>query len=350
MMLFGLTGCYEEISLTPDARQKLCMYAVAEKDSTVKVLVALTYVWGAKNDTLKYPNSAEVKLYVNDRYIESLSYNKENSRPQWSYIAYDSNYKTQSNDKVKIVVEHPDYESIQGETIIPADAQFEVADIKITSFKVYPSHPKNHNPGVQLDNPYDDTATWLDATLDIEIQVKDKIASPSYYKLSYATCYSNPKAFMSQYCNYVNSKMYCNDAIFKEYLGKTDVVFYENSFGAKQYPDVFCNTSFRGETKIINIQGAYNLFGIPKEYESSPYIYIDLYSITKAEFESEIASWNSSKSIKSDLSEVGLSDYVWRVSNVSNRCGLVVGRSLCRKQIDINKYFQNYITDHSVYK
>ncbi len=125
LLLFTLLtalGCTKDIDISVDVEPFLVLDGYLTPDSIVKIRLSksrFAYKYQSEKDLII--KDAEVKLYVNDKFIQKMqSVDKDGS--------YLSNYKPKANESIKITAQKEGFETIEATTTIPQAPVFLLKD------------------------------------------------------------------------------------------------------------------------------------------------------------------------------------------------------------------------------
>lgn len=336
LIILSCTGCYEEFNLKPEGEPKLCLYSCATAGQPLSAFVAVSHIWGTEKISQKEVIDTDVKLYVNDSFIETLTYDGSHSDSEY-YLAFRAKYIPKERDRIRIVALNKKYGETSGETTV--SNYVHISDIKceVMDFTKLP----HTTPGIVSDKVYDySNCIFCDVTLSITIEFEDPANEVNFYKLGHKhdlydekggiistldpSASQESKDYWRKYWTVASTS--CKDPIFSEYIDPIDKLFAEGENSTADGGinlDIFSDNTISGQRRSMEIKWVCSRYPLPLD-ETNPYkVKISLSSISKEVFEGELSLWNLRNSYKKDLAKIGLGNYIWVASNVSSNGGYV---------------------------
>lgn len=338
-LMFLTTGCFTDFEPDIESTPVLCMNSTITAGDSITVL--LTHTWRWSDDTIKEKDlivaDAEVMLYVNDEYRETLQFVKF---PQDYYnpyleddrlFGYLSKYKAQEGDRIKLMAHNEKYGDASAEVTVP---------YRIDITRVEFDSPIS-------DYPWQEWPKFYGFSLDLLIWFNDRSSTTDYYKFS--TDASNPdkyyipnpdgtlgeECYARIYSYYVN---YDREPLFTEHVSPLEsavsetsgyTIFSDRQISGKEYPL---------HISIDNIQYYYNNpENNPELKTASIDLHLDV--ISQSYYNHVLSVWEHNDGINGILGDVGLADPVWDGSNVSTGAGVVAAKSTSTYKI----YLQNIV-------
>lgn len=185
LLMLVSTSCETIIDFNKgDIKPKIVIYSVLMPDSLI--IVRLGSSTPVFEPDFKAPklNNAEVKLFVNDNYVESLQYigrNQSEYNHTYSFEEFQSRMKANPHDNYRVEVEASGYESVSANCFLPNTVEIISIDTSHAFYQPDPSWP--------------DAPSW--SVINCKLKFKDPPDIENYYRLyaSYTTGrYSSDKS------------------------------------------------------------------------------------------------------------------------------------------------------------
>lgn len=130
-LTFGLTSCEKEIEFNGELTEsQLVANCLIEADSIIKLDLTLSNFFLDSKDHFDTIKNADVNLYVNNQFKEKLKYFQgyiEKKEGNYTYSRwmnyYYSQYKPQTGDSIKIIINVPGHEEISAFSKVVSDAK-----------------------------------------------------------------------------------------------------------------------------------------------------------------------------------------------------------------------------------
>ena len=130
LLLFVIVfySCTKEVNIEiPKIEKKAIIYGLIGNNEQIKIWYAKSYGildCVANNETSN--DSAEISLFVNDNFIEKLSFNE--------YFYFSPNYLPKPNDNIDIIVTTDDYDTLTAHTLVPEPVMINYVQFEDSSF------------------------------------------------------------------------------------------------------------------------------------------------------------------------------------------------------------------------
>lgn len=340
--LLGLTSCYTDFEPDIDSRPVLCLNSLITEGDTIRVSLTRTWRWSEGLTTSSDENKnidifvydADVRLYVNDEYKETLRmritpndgfygpdnypWNATGHKDRKEYIC---DYIPKAGDKIRLEASSPDYGDAWGETVVPEPVVIDNVDYTATPSDL-------HNSYFQYNYVGDENNILYGFNLNLLVWFTDPSSIANYYMF---------KTFSGPYISgvgedgvqYSESVTYYNDTdepLFTEHVSALD-----QALGATSGYSVFSDRQISGKSYPLHIRlrnVAYSAMNISSNPDlGKACIEFTLYSISQSYYKHVISLWVANDSIAGSLGDIGLGDPVFASSNVSTGAGVVAAAS-----------------------
>lgn len=325
------TGCYEEFDINPEAQVRMCMIGNVNAGKQVSVRVRLSSTWNDDSPCLIDTADLRVELFVNGQFTENLKINSVYRYKQpytVEHIELNSQYCPKEGDHVEVVASCKNYGEVRGETEIPKAIKIRSVACKLKSCKYLTS---SELPKFEKLN---DSTAFFNVELDVDVEFQDPQGVANYYSL--IGVYSQP----------ITGNIVSDDPIFYEYLNPIDESICKYSplliLGGNSRFSYFSDNSIDGQIKKISMSYHCIHYALNKKTATPDLFQVNLSSVTKETFDAELSIWNNRFSYKNQLSEAGLGEYIWLVSNVSTSGGYIRGVSTDKQSVDIDSIVRKY--------
>lgn len=338
-LMFLTTGCFTDFEPDIESTPVLCMNSTITAGDSIAVL--LTHTWRWSDDTIKEKDlivaDAEVMLYVNDEYQETLQFVEF---PQDYYdpylkedrlFGYISTHKAQEGDRIRLTAHSDKYGDASAEVTVPYRIDITKADYDIRQFNSLEEY----------------RGTRYSMSLNTLIRFTDRMSTTDYYQFRVSA--HNPESYYlpgaeetgenrcSAYISYYKVD-YDKEPLFTEHVSPLEsavsetsgyTIFSDRQISGKEYPL---------HISIDNIQYYYNN---PENNPGLKTASIDLHLdvISRSYYNHVLSVWEHNDGINGILGDVGLADPVWDGSNVSTGAGVVAAKSTSTYKL----YLQNIV-------
>lgn len=336
-----LTSCFSDFEPDIESKPVLCMISNISDGDSIKVSLTHTWRWSDKTESVSencpwgsdgkldsdlLVKNAQVKLYVNDEYKETLKFSKgiggSGSYPDdgiiyrwddypWTttgYVYYIAEYIPKCGDNIRLEAESDEYGSAWAEVTVPQTVEIDSVDYTISNFEDRNStlsefYIFDMNLSMWFSDPGNETNYYMFDT-----------SSSGYFK--------GEDDQGIEYKESVTFRDETDDPLFTEHVSAIDHVLAETSgysffsdrqISGKSYP---LHVRLEGVSYQID-----NRLATP-DMENS-YISLILYSISPSYYRHVISVWAANDGIVGSLGDVGLAEPVFAASNVSTGAGVV---------------------------
>ena len=336
-----LTSCFSDFEPDIESKPVLCMISNISDGDSIKVSLTHTWRWSDKTESVSencpwgsdgkldsdlLVKNAQVKLYVNDEYKETLKFSKgiggSGSYPDdgivyrwddypWTttgYVYYIAEYIPKCGDNIRLEAESDEYGSAWAEVTVPQTVEIDSVDYTISNFEDRNStlsefYIFDMNLSMWFSDPGNETNYYMFDT-----------SSSGYFK--------GEDDQGIEYKESVTFRDETDDPLFTEHVSAIDHVLAETSgysffsdrqISGKSYP---LHVRLEGVSYQID-----NRLATP-DMENS-YISLILYSISPSYYRHVISVWAANDGIVGALGDVGLAEPVFAASNVSTGAGVV---------------------------
>lgn len=336
-----LTSCFSDFEPDIESKPVLCMISNISDGDSIKVSLTHTWRWSDKTESVSencpwgsdgkldsdlLVKNAQVKLYVNDEYKETLKFSKgiggSGSYPDdgiiyrwddypWTttgYVYYIAEYIPKCGDKIRLEAESDEYGSAWAEVMVPQTVEIDSVDYTISNFEDRNStlsefYIFDMNLSMWFSDPGNETNYYMFDT-----------SSSGYFK--------GEDDRGIEYKESVTFRDETDDPLFTEHVSAIDHVLAETSgysfFSDRQISGKSYPLHVRLEAVSYQID---NRLATP-DMENS-YISLILYSISPSYYRHVISVWAANDGIVGSLGDVGLAEPVFAASNVSTGAGVV---------------------------
>ncbi|MDE6071950.1 MAG: DUF4249 domain-containing protein [Muribaculaceae bacterium] len=301
----GMTGCYSDFEPDLESTPVVCINADVKVGEELIIFVTRTWRW-SENVSGKSLDltDANVKLYVNGKEFEELSYSIwEHYDPMepWTNTqsGFRSTYIPQSGDNIRIVAHSPRYGDAEGEVTVPYPVAIEVveavADFSSNEDSRYIRYEGNAALQVFFTDPAEETDYYL-----VKASVNGMYGN-TLYTQGWISFESEPL---------FTEHMSSLESVVSDISGYT--LFTDRMIAGKRYP-----LHMRLENVVYTIDKEVG-FG-----SNQAYVNICLNTISKSYYNHVLSVWESNDGINGILGGIGLADSVWEYSNVSTGAGVI---------------------------
>lgn len=313
-IISGIVSCHEPIDIdVPDTQKKIVLNGLINPDSTVRVNLSKSISILDKDDDIEFLTTADVKLYEDDVYKETLQYDTNGY--------YRGTLYPQENHDYKITATSPPLDAVNAETIIlPKPAEFSFNSQTEFSNEVQTWY--NENTG----EPYDTTIYTL-YHLNVQVTINDPENKSNAYFLTFTAVMPsyvyNPPDYNPVF---IGNKMTSLDY-------NTENLDWEDQFYSSELNGyVISDNLFNGSTYTINANVyTYSMSGIGDQVDT---VYINLHSVTD-DFYQYVLSYSNYENADGNP----LAEPVNIFSNIHNGYGFFSGYSTRQDTIVID--YQN---------
>lgn len=336
-----LTSCFSDFEPDIESKPVLCMISNISDGDSIKVSLTHTWRWsdktesGSENcpwgsdgklDSDLLVKNAQVKLYVNDEYKETLKFSKgiggSGSYPDdgiiyrwddypWTttgYVYYIAEYIPKCGDNIRLEAESDEYGSACAEVTVPQTVEIDSVDYTISNFE-------DRNSTLSEFYIFD---------MNLSMWFSDLGNETNYYMFDTSSSgyFKGEDDQGIEYKESVTFRDETDDPLFTEHVSAIDHVLAETSgysffsdrqISGKSYP---LHVRLEGVSYQID-----NRLATP-DMENS-YISLILYSISPSYYRHVISVWAANDGIVGSLGDVGLAEPVFAASNVSTGAGVV---------------------------
>lgn len=336
-----LTSCFSDFEPDIESKPVLCMISNISDGDSIKVSLTHTWRWSDKTESVSencpwgsdgkldsdlLVKNAQVKLYVNDEYKETLKFSKgiggSGSYPDdgiiyrwddypWTttgYVYYIAEYIPKCGDNIRLEAESDEYGSAWAEVTVPQTVEIDSVDYTISNFEDRNStlsefYIFDMNLSMWFSDPGNETNYYMFDT-----------SSSGYFK--------GEDDQGIEYKESVTFRDETDDPLFTEHVSAIDHVLAETSgysfFSDRQISGKSYPLHVRLEAVSYQID---NRLATP-DMENS-YISLILYSISPSYYRHVISVWAANDGIVGSLGDVGLAEPVFAASNVSTGAGVL---------------------------
>lgn len=312
-ILFLNTSCFKEVDLE-DLRpaSKLVLNSVVSQGEPLKASVSRTWFY-----TEDYPNvsieDAKVDLYVNDRLVEEMTWNVEETE-YYSIGNYVSSYIPASGDKVRIEVKKDGFKEATAEEIVPG---------KPTLLNFH------------AESKIEDVYGYMQTRRRFKVTFRDEPSVQNCYLIfiSYGTpvydyeWQNKPPVYTGMYSWRNESIDYSSDPVFGNKISALDKVF-GNDWLSGYNGRPFSDELFDGKEYTMTLDGNFSYgynpsFPQPEErLPDSARVYVYAISEPYYKYLSALATLNDA-SLNNDLADIGLAEPVRVFSNIEGGVGIL---------------------------
>ena len=320
-----LSSCLQEFDPHLQEKHVVCLNSTACAGDTLTASVTRTWSWtegdpryGTLDIVLR---DADVRLYVNGEYRETLLYaerpQEDDSARPWR--GFRSNYVPRPGDEIRITVSDAVYGEAEGEVSVPYPVEIE--DVEVLELSRSESRWQDK---VMYDGQFSLTAWFSDPadTLNyylVKVGSRDDMVDGEDDSLT-----------VSFHADFV-------DPLFYEFLSTLDAMFSEKSgytmFTDRQIP----GRHYPLKIRLNNVQ--YEIWTDMGPESNASTIELTLYSLSEGYYRHMLSVWSTNDGINGVLGNIGLSDPIWEVSNVSTGAGMVAARSASTVSIKYSSLF-----------
>lgn len=336
-----LTSCFSDFEPDIESKPVLCMISNISDGDSIKVSLTHTWRWSEGSNLKSWTGwggeieeyeseflvkNAQVRLYVNDEYIETLKLGKgivgvgtnkyggvyyPSEDYPWTttgYVYYIAEYIPKCGDKIRLEAESDEYGSAWAEVTVPQTVEIDSVDYTISNFEDRNStlsefYIFDMNLSMWFSDPGNETNYYMFDT-----------SSSGYFK--------GEDDQGIEYKESVTFRDETDDPLFTEHVSAIDHVLAETSgysfFSDRQISGKSYPLHVRLEAVSYQID---NRLATP-DMENS-YISLILYSISPSYYRHVISVWAANDGIVGSLGDVGLAEPVFAASNVSTGAGVV---------------------------
>lgn len=326
--LTALTGCYMDIDIKSDSEPVLCMNSVITAGKPFRVELSRTreYTDDSSDEYAYLVKDAEVRLYVNGEYRETLAFDERGKKK-----GYYSEFSPQEGDDVRLVAYSADYGEAVAEVTVPRSARILGVE---------------GNPNVRYLYGLSEKGSFNCAfNLMCIVRIEDTGEGSDYFRISRDVV--SPGGGDVHHFTFFEGGMFENskDPVFSEHMGVLDVildsgnwmfsVFSDRQFSGGTYPlqlyfrDCFISTINPGDDEELYKVG----------------ITFRLSTISESLYKWYIYDWQSYDSFNGMLSDAGLAKTMSGYSNVSTHAGVVGAVSECECYYDMEGIVKKWHDD-----
>ena len=314
--VFLLFSCMEDINLDhlrPEA--KLVLNCTAIAGYPVSAYLSRTWFFTDDKPNLHIEN-AEVRLFVNDRLLETLSVSEDTTNKLGSHFL--SGYIPRSGDRLKVVATAPGFSGIEAATELPEKP--EASDVSV-------SH--------QIDTVRSGLTQFISCKCAFKLTLHDKPSEEDYYLiyLQTAASYELTEEGDTIYRWESRPLDYGNEPLLVNQVSALDRVFGYNS-GGYSSGIAFTDELINGKSYTFNMNSIFDVSFMGPGDPSSPgynekhtHKYrLYLYAISRSYY-SYLKTMQSAResSFSGDLADIGLAEPVRIYSNVAGGTGVLGG-------------------------
>lgn len=326
-LLLLTTGCFSDFEPDLKSVPVLCMNSNISAGDTV--VLQLTRTWRWSDPTVDEQNiivdDAEVRLYVNDEFIETLHFAEIPPMSDYpgSYDepthGYRSGYVAKEGDCIKLTAHSEKYGDAWAEVTVPESIDISHVDYDVVSFSSF-SRGSYHryNFGLNMLIWFTDRASTTDY-----YEFSESGTIPDRYYIPVPGQDNDEECFASFTYFHVD---YDKEPLFTEHVSALESaisdtwgysIFSDRQISGKSYP---LHISIRDLYYNIN-----NPENNPELETASIDFHLDV--ISRSYYNHVMSVWAHNDGINGVLGDVGLADPVWDASNVSTGAGVVAARS-----------------------
>lgn len=325
LIVLPLCSCFQDFEPDIKTTPVVCLNSLVTEGELIKLSVTRTWRWSEGNlhdDEATVLKDAEVKLYVNDRYQETLRYTEEpaldfNETDKYYYL---SSYCPAIGDRLRFEVSTSGYGDAHAEVEIPE--KVDISDVR-------------HQVRITDRNENAD-ATYVECMFDLSMKVgfDDPAGKENYYVFELSQ--TRPEGHIENglyippdyYENVICSFDVDLEPLFSEHISPLESIISDN-YGWT----VFSDRQIEGRHYSLNIvcdnvMYQYNATQKPETADHSATIDIRLCSISKSYYDFMISLWQAEQGVSGALGGVGLGNPVWEKSNVSTGAGIIAARTV----------------------
>lgn len=299
LVAVGLVSCYRRIDLD-DYRTtpKLVINSIVSPDTVIMATVAHTWFYPDAPSDVSLPE-ARVELYLNDRYIETLSWKtvRHPDRPDLSYALFCSNTVPVEGDTVRLVASTPALGQATATDVIPKKASIDRVTYTIR---------KEHGIYQGMEFDYDE--------IDYEITFDEYPTPGNYYLLRITRVMSTPygTTYNAIEADYLDPVFKEQDAILD---GSLSFDGLEKRGGA-----LFTDQHINGQTYTLQVRE------IATNLQDNELRVISLYALSESYFLYLLSLQRvAGSTLDGALGDIGLAEPLRVYSNVTGGTGILGG-------------------------
>lgn len=291
----SLTACLTEVDLS-DLREspRLVVNGVAVVGEPLRVSVTRTWFYTDEHPNVVIPD-ATVRLYVNDRYEETLPF-----VPGDTLFNAAGNYQAafvpQVADRLRLEVSAPGYEAVHAETEVPPSS-------------------------LLLDAKAVQEVIAADSTMkrvSYAIRFQDIAEEENYYLFRLEEGYLSEDSTYRWHVLYLD---YAEDPLFGQNSSALDQILFPQYLPGYD-GRVFSDEVINGQTYTIRLQNTYYLSGMPRTKR----LRVRLYAISSDYYKYlKILQDQSDRSFANHLIDAGLAEPIRVYSNIDGGLGIFGG-------------------------
>lgn len=333
-----LCGCYTDFDPKIESSPTLCMNSLVKAGEPIEVRLTRTWAWDEgtpKEDFDIEVTAATVRLYVNDRYVETLvpadvkvDYTSSSypfdEKKQKGFATTD--YLPQPGDRIRLVAESSDYGSAEATTDIPTPVAIDRLEISVSNFGVF---------------DYYDYETTYTMDLDLRVWFTDPAGEGDRYRFDAGIADRHreidEEGILIPLDQYIWS---CSPDMTKEPLFSEHMSPLESVISSAGGYTIFSDRTIDGQQYPIHITISNMQYCITKDIdaldeEEADCLSVKLQRISEEYYRHVLSVWVANDGIAGSLGSVGLGNLVHAHSNVSTGAGVVASEASSEIKINI---------------
>lgn len=333
---FVLMGCFSDFEPDIESKPVVCLNSLIMEGEKIKVSVTRTWRWSEGNVVYNGDKGrldlgiydADVKLYVNGKYEETLKLNTfyydgdayyynipyELKYP-WvvtgdreKYKAYEAEYIPVAGDLIRLEVNSEKFGMAVGEVEVPHSVEIKNVNYEVNGF--------NHM--------YYEDSDIYQFNLNATVRFSDPEASKDFYMFKTSSSGYNIEYDEDGVSRGENVSFYdrLDEPLFTEHVSALDHIFSETSGYS-----FFTDRQISGKNYPLHVFLEDVNYTVVNPYDDPEFgkgfLRFTLYSISKSYYDHVISVWVENDAIIGSLGSVGLAEPVFSSSNVSTGAGVV---------------------------
>lgn len=357
----SLSSCYTDFEPEINEKSVLCLNSLITADEPVTVYVSHTYRYTESSNNFysqsssAYVKDADVQLYINDKYVENLTYTENSGYSvtgnQITYSSYKSTYAPKQGDRVRIVAKSSEYGEAIGEETVPYAVPIEDVEFVPTltgaytrkfSFISDPNYGFNVvrfecRAAIRFTDPANQTNYYtaeITPSLPAEIEEDSEIHD------------SDGETYHSQMVYFIEAIMnYEAEPLFSEHISALEALMGGDSFDFNYFTD----EQISGKTYTANLR-YYDTEYCKRITYTKDIAYhltmnVKLGSVTQSYYYWQLYNWKAENSMQGQLSDYGMSEQLSTYSNVSTGAGVISARAFATYPVDLADFIRASIAE-----
>lgn len=240
MMCVATAACTKKIEFNgSETESKIVVNGVERAGQKAMIQISKSSFFLDNNVSTYDGEDATVKLYINDQYVENMTYTTYSDPSSYttnSYGYFTSDTTLHEGDKVRFEVIVPGMETATAETVIPNSIPISLLSkqtaIKNTYGEAFPYYFEDADITVIYTGDTVHKDTPYEATVDFKLTFSDNGSEKNFYNIGFDT-----------YNVFTKDIIFTEDGIFDQilvddrdetYLSETNNVFNDNYFNGKE--------------------------------------------------------------------------------------------------------------------